>query len=172
MFFHIFIRVIYMLIPEGVSLATMQPMNGSSPRMAAINNQADSNNYQNNLINAIGGRGRKSCSCSRRGRKSCSCSRRGRKSCSCSRRGRKTCSCSRRRRRKTYKGGFPYPQNKPLYSECGGAGQTTVDVTNKLAVTQSQNSANGVFDKNALQGGRSRRRRTKSRGGGRNSRRR
>ena len=152
MFFHIFIRVIYMLIPEGVSLATMQPMNGSSPRMAAINNQADSNNYQNNLINAIGGRGRKSCSCSRRGRK--------------------TCSCSRRRRRKTYKGGFPYPQNKPLYSECGGAGQTTVDVTNKLAVTQSQNSANGVFDKNALQGGRSRRRRTKSRGGGRNSRRR
>ena len=117
MFFHIFIRVIYMSSPSpptGVTLATMQPMNGSSQRMAAINNQNASSNYQNNLINATGGR-------------------------------------------RKYKGGFINPQNKPAYQEVGGDGQTTASISNKLALAQSQNYANGVFDSSAQQGGRHRR---------------
>ncbi len=118
MFFHIFIRVIYMSSPPppppGVTLATMQPMNGSSQRMAAINNQNASSNYQNNLINATGGR-------------------------------------------RKYKGGFINPQNKPAYQEVGGDGQTTASISNNLAVAQSQNYANGVFDSSAQQGGRYRR---------------
>ena len=97
--------------PPGITLATMQPMNGSSPRMAAINNQNASNNYQNNLINATGGR-------------------------------------------RKYKGGFVNPQNKAIYQEVGGNGQTTASISNNLAVAQSQNYANGVFDTAAQQGGR------------------
>jgi hypothetical protein len=100
--------------PPGVSLATIQPMNGSSQRIAAINNQNASSNYQNNLINATGGR-------------------------------------------RKYKGGFVYPQNKPVYTEVGGNGQTTASISNNLAVAQSQNYANGVFDVAAQQGGRNRR---------------
>lgn len=115
MFFHIFIRVIYMSSPPpGITLATMQPMNGSSQRMAAINNQSASNNYQNNLINATGGQ-------------------------------------------RKYKGGFVNPQNKAIYQEVGGNGQTTASISNNLAVAQSQNYANGVFDTAAQQGGRYRR---------------
>ena len=115
MFFHIFIRVIYMSSPPpGITLATMQPMNGSSQRMAAINNQTASINYQNNLINATGGR-------------------------------------------RKYKGGFVNPQNKAIYQEVGGPGQTTSSISNNLAVAQSQNYANGVFDTAAQQGGRYRR---------------
>jgi len=115
MFFHIFIRVIYMSSPPpGITLATMQPMNGSSQRMAAINNQTASNNYQNNLINSTGGR-------------------------------------------RKYKGGFVNPQNKAIYQEVGGPGQTTASISNNLAVVQSQNYANGVFDTAAQQGGRYRR---------------
>ena len=125
MFFHIFIRVIYMSSPPpGITLATMQPMNGSSQRMAAINNQTASINYQNNLINATTGGRRK------------------------------------------YKGGFVNPQNKAIYQEVGGPGQTTSSISNNLAVAQSQNYANGVFDTAAQQGGRYRsktRRRAQSR---------
>ena len=114
--------------PPGITLATMQPMNGSSQRMAAINNQHASNNYQNNLINATGGR-------------------------------------------RKYKGGFFYPQNKPIYQEVGGDGQTTSSISNKLAVAQSQNHANGVFDIAAQQGGRHRKKtRRQVRGGRRRSR--
>jgi hypothetical protein len=129
MFFHIFIRVIYMASPPpGITLATMQPMNGSSQRMAAINNQNASNNYQNNLINATGGK-------------------------------------------RKYKGGFSYPQNKTMYQEVGGDGQTTSSISNKLAVAQSQNHANGVFDADAQQGGRRRKKtRRQDRGGHRRSR--
>ena len=102
------------LPPPGVSLATMQPMNGSSQRMAAINNQNASSNYQKNLINATGGR-------------------------------------------RKYKGGFVNPQNRPLYQEVGGNGQGTASITDNLAMVQSQNYANGVFDVTAQQGGRLRR---------------
>ena len=42
-------------VPEGVSLATMRPMNGSSQRMAAINNQQDAVRTQSNLITAMSG---------------------------------------------------------------------------------------------------------------------
>ena len=139
-----------MSVPEGVSLPTMKSMNGPSPRMAAINNQLASANYQNNLINATGGRSR------RRGRG------RGRTykgGCGCGKTYKGGCG-----RGRTYKGGFLYPQNKPLYQEVGGNGQNTVDVTNKLVEIQSQNNENGVFDKKAQQGGRSRRRRTRGRG--------
>jgi hypothetical protein len=114
--------------PPGVSLATMQPMNGSSQRMAAINNQNASSNYQNNLINATGGR-------------------------------------------RKYKGGFVNPQNRPLYQEVGGNGQGTASITDNLAMVQSQNYANGVFDATAQQGGRHRRKtRRRVRGGHRRSR--
>ena len=110
--------------PPGVSLATMQPMNGSSQRMAAINNQNASSNYQNNLINATGGR-------------------------------------------RKYKGGFVNPQNRPLYQEVGGNGQGTASITDNLAMVQSQNYANGVFDATAQQGGRHRRKTRRRIQGGR-----
>lgn len=104
--------------PPGITLATMQPMNGSSQRMAAINNQQASINYQNNLINATGGR------------------------------------------KQQYKGGFINPQNKAIYPDVGGPGQTTAGISNKLAVAQSQNYANGVFDTATQKGGRLRRKST------------
>lgn len=100
--------------PPGITLATMQPMNGSSQRMAAINNQNASINYQNKLINATGGR-------------------------------------------RKYKGGFVSPQNTTIYKDVGGNGQTTASISNKLAVAQSQNYANGVFDASTQKGGRRRR---------------
>ena len=108
-----------MSVPEGVTLATMQPMNGSSQRMAAINNQNDRINFQQRLTALSGGR------------------------------------------KKKYKGGFVYPQNRPMYVEVGGEGQTSTSISNRLATVQAQNNANGVFDSQASQQGGRRRRKTR-----------
>jgi len=122
-------------VPPGVPLPTMRPMNGSTQRMAAINNQQDATRSQSNLINAMSGGKYGGKHGGKYGGKY------GRK----------------------YKGGFVYPQNTTLYKETGGNSQTTVAVTNKLAVVQSQNHANGVFDSAAQSGGRRRRTRTRTR---------
>ena len=70
----------------------------------------------------------------------------------------------RKIKRKTYKGGFFYPQNKSTYPEVGGSEQSSAHITNNLATIQAQNYANRSFDTYATQQGgkRSKKRRTRS----------
>jgi hypothetical protein len=127
--FKVFIRVIYMSVPKGVTLANVQPMNGSTPQNAAFNNMKANNHTLASLTNAVSGGGTR----------------------------RRT----RRRTRQKYKGGsWVAPQIRPIYQEVGGAGQTTIGVSNKLASVQAQNHANGVFDSTTIQQGGRRRRKT------------
>ena len=105
---------------SGLLLPTVKPMSASTPRLSAIQQQKDMNNYQNSLINSTSGGG-KSKKNRLRPRRKLNTKSRG--------------------------GALTVPQFQMSYKPTGGPGQTPNEVITNTSRTSTQGHANSVYDK-------------------------
>ena len=101
----------------GLLLPTVKPMSAATPRLSAIQQQKDMNNYQNSLINSTSGGGGKR-------KKS-----------------------MRKLTIKSIGGAVTVPQFQMSYKPTGGPGQTPNEVITNTSRTSTQGQANSVYDK-------------------------